>query len=88
MFFSYNSAIFGLSSWYFYGNSGDYYPNRLVTRSQDFDAFLKKSSVLREYGRVRHAGAKRSGASRPDQKVGRLGDWVDLLDQPLSPKII
>ena len=57
---------------------------RLVMRNQDYDAFLKKKSISNcrlENGRGRHAGAKVSGASRPDQKVGPLGPgwtfWVN-----------
>ena len=35
--------------------------------------FWKISNFWRENGRGRHRGAKGSGASRPDQKVGPLG---------------
>ena len=42
-------------------------------RNHDLDAFLKKINFWRENGRGRHAGAKGSRASRPDQKVGSLG---------------
>ena len=35
--------------------------------------FGKKSNFLWENGRGRHSGAKGSGVSRPDQKVGPLG---------------
>ena len=46
---------------------------RLVIRNDDFDAFLETISYFwRENGRFRHAGAKESGASRPNQKVGPL----------------
>ena len=46
---------------------------RLVMKNNDFDAFFEKSYFWRENGRGRHGGAKWSGASRPDQKVGPLG---------------
>ena len=46
---------------------------RLVKRNHDFDALLKEILFLAGNGRGRHAGAKRHGASRPDEKVCLLG---------------
>ena len=43
---------------------------RLVVRNNVFDAFLKEIFFWRENWRGRHGGAKGSGTSRPDQKVG------------------
>ena len=44
---------------------------------------MKKINFWRENGRGRHASAKGSRASRPDQKVGSS---VELSGQPLSQK--
>ena len=40
------------------------------------------------FGGEMGAAAKGSGASRPDQKIGPLGEWVDLLGQPLTLKLV
>ena len=45
---------------------------RLVMRNHDFDAFLKKSYLLRENGRGCHCGAKGIGAPGSNQRVGPL----------------
>ena len=54
---------------------------RLVVRNYDFDVFMKKIIFLWKSGLGRHGGAKESGASRPDQKVGPMGGPIG---QPLS----
>ena len=72
-FFGHNSAIFcpiGLETFLVTHKIIIY---RLVMRNCDFDAFLKISYFWRENGRGRHSGAKVSGASRPNQKVGPMG---------------
>ena len=46
---------------------------RLVMRNRDFDAFLENILFWRENGRGRRHGTKGSGASRPDQRVGQMG---------------
>ena len=50
---------------------------RLMMRYHDLEAFLK--NFKRENGRGRHAGAKGSGTSRPDQKVCPISGpcWVN-----------
>ena len=51
-------------------------------RNNDFDV-LKNHIFLRNNGRGRHNGAKRHQTSKPDQNVRQLGDWANLLSQPL-----
>ena len=46
---------------------------RLVMRNHDLDSFSEKFKFWRENGRGRHAGARGSRASRPDQKVAQSG---------------
>ena len=55
----------------FYGNSRDYYLS-IGVRNYVFDAILKNIIFWRENGRGRDGGAKRSGTSRPGQKVGTM----------------
>ena len=72
-FFRHNSAIFWPIRLKFFLGTQETIIYRFAMRNHDLDAFWKKFNFWRENGHGRHAGAKGSWASRPDQKIGSSG---------------